>query len=154
MLANYGSEVKYRHDLPGVNSRLDELQAAFLRVKLPHLAAWTLERRRIAEKYIRGIRNPKIRMLSGDAGNVYHIFPVFARERDALQKYLEAAEVHCLIHYPVPIHLQKAYANLGYRAGDFPAAEELAETELSIPLYPGMTDEQIEYVIDVINRFE
>ena len=153
MLSNYGSEIKYRHDLAGVNSRLDELQAAMLRVKLPHLAEWTAERRRIAAKYQANIRNGKIRLLSEDAGNVYHIFPVFARERDALQAYLKQAGIHCLIHYPIPVHLQKAYAELGYREGDFPAAEEMARTELSIPLYPGMTEEQTEYVIDRINHF-
>ena len=152
-LANYGSEVKYHHDLPGVNSRLDELQAAALRVKLPHLDAWTAERRRIAAVYAREIRNPKIRLLAKDEGNVYHIFPVFTRERDSLQAHLEQAGVHCLIHYPIPVHLQKAYAGLGYRAGDFPAAEELAKTELSIPLYPGMTEEQIGHVVDTINGF-
>lgn len=152
-MANYGAEKKYHHEWPGVNSRLDELQAAALRVKLPYLVEWTEERRRIASIYRREIRNDKIRLLSEDEGNVYHIFPVFTRERDALQQFLEKAGIHCLIHYPIPIHLQKAYAELGYRRGDFPAAEELAETELSIPLYPGMTDEQIEHVADALNRF-
>ena len=153
MLANYGSEIKYHHDLPGVNSRLDELQAAVLRVKLPHLETWTAERRRIAAAYARGIRNPKIRLLSEDAGNVYHIFPIFTPERDLLQAHLEEMGIHCLIHYPIPIHLQRAYLDLGYQAGDFPAAEELAKTELSIPLYPGMTEEQIQYVIEAVNQF-
>ncbi len=152
-LSNYGSETKYHHEMQGVNSRLDELQAAFLRVKLPHLAAWTAERRRIAAVYRENIRNEKIRLLSEDAGCVHHIFPVFTRERDRLRDELEAAGIHCLIHYPIPVHLQKAYAGLGYRKGDFPAAEELAETELSIPLYPGMTEEQIGYVADALNRF-
>lgn len=153
MLSNYGSSVKYHHEMAGVNSRLDELQAALLRVKLPYLEAWTAERRRIAERYIRGIRNEKIRLLRADAGHVYHIFPVFTPERDALQASLEEAGIHCLIHYPIPIHLQQAYANLGYGKGDFPVAEELAETELSIPLYPGLTEEQIDHVIDTLNRF-
>ena len=153
ILSNYGSETKYHHDLAGVNSRLDELQAAMLRVKLPHLADWTAERRRIAAVYHTNIRNKKIRLLAHDAGNVYHIYPIFTRERDELQTYLEQAGIHCLIHYPIPIHLQKAYAGLGYAEGDFPAAEELARTELSIPLYPGMTEEQIGYVVDRINRF-
>ena len=152
-LGNYGSVRKYHHDLAGVNSRLDELQAAVLSAKLPFLEEWTAERRRIAGVYEREIRNGKIRLLKKDEGNVYHIFPVFTRERDALQAYLEEAGIHCLIHYPVPVHLQKAYADLGYRRGDFPAAEELAGTELSIPLYPGLTEEQITYVIDALNRF-
>ena len=153
MLSNYGSSVKYRHEIAGVNSRLDELQAALLRVKLPHLEAWTAERRRIAEMYYCGICNERIRLLRKDPGQVYHIFPVFTRERDALQASLEEAGIRCLIHYPIPIHLQQAYADLGYKKGDFPAAEELAETELSIPLYPGMTKAQIQLVIDVINQF-
>ena len=84
---------------------------------------------------------------------MYHIFPVFSEQRDVLQAYLEERGVHCLIHYPIPVHLQKAYSGLGYQKGDFPAAEELAETELSIPLYPGMTEEQISYVIDALNEF-
>ncbi len=153
MLSNYGSSVKYHHEMAGVNSRLDELQAALLRIKLRHLNTWTAERRRIAERYARGVQNEKIRLLCNDPGNVYHVFPVFTQERDALQAHLEEAGIHCLIHYPIPIHLQGAYADLGYRKGDFPLAEELAETELSIPLYPGMTEEQINHVIDTLNRF-
>ena len=153
MLGNYGSSVKYRHDLPGVNSRLDELQAALLSVKLPHLETWTAERRRIAAAYEAGIRNDKIRLLKPDAGNGHHIFPVFTADRDALLRHLEDAGIHCLIHYPIPIHLQKAYRDLGYRRGDFPVAENLAETELSIPLYPGMTDAQIAWVTEAVNAF-
>lgn len=152
-LSNYGSEVKYHHEWAGVNSRLDEVQAALLRVKLPHLPAWTAERRRIAAAYEAGIQNPKIRLLRQAEGNVYHVFPVFTQERDALQKHLEQAGIHCLIHYPIPVHLQQAYADLGYRRGDFPVAEELAETELSLPLYPGMTEEQIQHVIQQVNSF-
>lgn len=152
-LANYGSVRKYYHERVGVNSRLDELQAALLRAKLPHLAGWMEERRRIAGRYEREIRNEKIRLLKKDPGNGYYTFPVFTAERDALQAALEEAGVHTQIYYPVPIHLQKAYGSLGYRRGDFPAAEELAETGLSIPLYPGMTEEQIGYVIDRVNAF-
>lgn len=152
-LGNYGSVRKYRHDLAGVNSRLDELQAAVLSAKLPFLDQWTAERRRIAEVYERGIRNDKIRLLKKDESSVYHIFPVFTPDRDALAAHLEEEGISCLIHYPVPVHLQKAYAGLGYRKGDFPAAEEMAETELSLPLYPGMTEEQTARVVDALNRF-
>ena len=152
-LGNYGSTQKYHHDFVGVNSRLDEFQAAFLSAKLPHLDAWTAQRRAIAETYRKGITNPKIRLLREDPGCVYHIFPVFCTERDALKEYLENLGIHTLIHYPIPIHLQKAYASLGYVRGDFPVAETLAETELSIPLYPGMTEEEIGYVLDALNRF-
>jgi len=152
-LANYGSTRKYYHEQVGVNSRLDELQAAVLRVKLPHLEGWMAERRRIAARYEAEIRNGKIRQLDLDPGNGYYTFPVFTKERDALQGYLEGKGIHTQIYYPVPIHLQKAYESLGYRRGDFPAAEELAETGLSIPLYPGLTDEQIQYIIDQLNQF-
>ena len=92
-------------------------------------------------------------MLREDPGCVYHIFPIFSTERDALREHLENRGIHTLIHYPIPIHLQKAYASLGYGKGDFPAAEALAETELSIPLYPGMTEDEIEYIVDALNRF-
>ena len=152
MLSNYGSSRKYHHDLPGVNSRLDELQAALLSVKLPHLDAWTAERRRIASLYEHGIHNQKIRLLLPDPGNGYHIFPIFTLDRNTIRERLEEAGIHCLIHYPVPIHLQKAYSDLGYKPGDFPAAEALAESELSLPLYPGMTQEQTAYVTDTLNR--
>ena len=152
-LGNYGSSQKYHHDLVGVNSRLDEFQAAFLSAKLPYLDTWTAQRRAVAEQYRKGIINPKIRMLKEDPGCVYHIFPIFSTEREALKAYLENLGIHTLIHYPIPIHLQKAYAPLGYARGDFPVAEMLAETELSIPLYPGMTEEEIGYIMDALNRF-
>ena len=152
-LGNYGSYEKYHHELAGVNSRLDELQAALLTVKLAHLDAWMAERRRIAAVYEAEIRNGKIRLLRPDEGNGYHVFPVFCGERDALNRTLAEAGIHCQIHYPVPVHLQRAYADLGYHPGDFPAAEALAETELSLPLYPGMTEAQIAHVVDTLNRF-
>ena len=152
-LRNYGSERKYVHETPGVNSRLDELQAAFLAEKLTHLDTWTAERRRIAEIYKVEIHNPKIRLLKPEVGNVHHIFPVFTEERDKLQKFLAEQGIQTNIHYPIPIHLQKAYKDLGYGPGDFPVAEELARTELSIPLYPGMTEEQIDQVVSALNQF-
>ena len=152
-LSNYGSSRKYHHDIQGVNSRLDELQAALLSAKLPFLDAWTAERRRIAAIYEAEIQNKKIRLLKPDSGNGYHIFPIFTSDRDALLQYLETAGIHCLIHYPIPIHLQKAYAKLGYKQGDFPTAEKMAESELSLPLYPGLSDAQIQHVVDCLNCF-
>lgn len=152
-LGNYGSSRKYYHDFTGVNSRLDELQAAVLRAKLPHLEDWMKARRAIAAAYETGIRNEHLRLLKKDEGNGYYTFPVFTARRDELLTYLENLGIHCQIYYPVPIHLQKAYADLGYRKGDFPAAEELAETGLSIPLYPGMTEEQVRYVMDALNEY-
>ena len=153
MLRNYGSRKKYEHELQGVNSRLDELQAAILRAKLPHLAEWMKERRRIAGIYEREIRNPKIRLLAPDAGNGYYTFPVFTENRDRLQAYLLENGIHTQIYYPIPIHLQKAYADLGHRKGDFPAAEELSDTGLSVPLFPGLTEAQIRHIADTLNRF-
>lgn len=155
-IGNYGSEVKYKHDLQGNNSRLDEMQAAFLRIKLKHLDEWNEERRRIAQRYMEGITNPKIRLpkVIDGACPVWHIFAIRTDERDRLKNYLEEKGIGTNIHYPIPIHLQKAYADLGYHKGDFPAAEEIANTELSLPMYYGMTEDQIQYVIDQLNRFQ
>lgn len=152
-LGNYGSHKKYQHDYLGVNSRLDEFQAAFLKIKLACLDQWNQERQKIARRYYEEIQNEKIRLPKQTEENVYHIFPVFCEERDALAAYLEKRGIHTLIHYPIPIHLQKAYAFLNYHPGDFPAAEKISATELSIPLYPGLTAEEISYIIDGINAF-
>ncbi len=152
-LGNYGSTRKYKHDYIGVNSRLDEFQAAFLRVKLPVLDEWTKERQRIADIYYDKIHNDKIVLPKYTKENVYHIFPVLCETRDELQKYLEDEGIHTLIHYPIAIHLQESYADLGYGRGDFPLAEKIADQELSIPLYPGMSSEEIEYVIKALNEF-
>lgn len=152
---NYGSEIKYKHDLLGNNSRLDEMQAAFLRIKLKHLDRWNEERKNIARKYLEGIKNPLIHLpeVIEGADPVWHIFAIRTAERDHLKDCLEEKGIGTNIHYPIPVHLQKAYADLGYQKGDFPAAEEIASTELSLPMYYGMTDEQIQYVIDQLNDF-
>lgn len=152
-LGNYGSKIKYKHEYKGVNSRLDELQAAFLSVKLKNLDKWTEERQAIADKYYNGIKNKKITLPLYTKENVYHIFPVLSDERNELQKYLEEKGIHTLIHYPTAIHLQEAYKDMGLKKGAYPLAEKICDTELSIPLYPGMTDGEIQYVIDCINEF-
>lgn len=154
-LGNYGSIQKYVHKYQGINSRLDEIQAAFLSEKLKYLDAWTNERIEIANKYCEGIKNPKIELPVVGEGNkhVYHIFAVRCKERDRFQRYLSDNGIGTVIHYPIPMHLQEAFADMGYSRGDFPIAEEIAETELSLPLYIGMTNEEIEYVIDVINKY-
>ena len=152
-LGNYGSSKKYQHDYIGMNSRLDELQAAFLDVKLPVLEQWNRERKQIAKQYYEGIDNGKIILPDYMEENVYHIFPVFCQDRDDLQKYLEEKGIKTLIHYPIPIHLQGAYAPMGYQKGDFPIAEQISEQELSIPLYPGMTEKEVEYVVSMLNGF-
>lgn len=152
-LGNYGSSKKYQHDYRGVNSRLDELQAAILSVKLKYLSNWTKERKRIAEFYYQNIKNNKIILPKYTEDNVYHIFPVLCIERDLLQDYLKSKGIHTLIHYPKAIHLQKAYEDLGYKQGDFPIAETICNRELSIPLYPGLSEEEIDYIINSINEF-
>lgn len=154
-IANYGAEKKYVHDFMGVNSRLDEMQAAFLSAKLKHLDDWNEERRRIASKYLAGIRNNKVQLPIIKRGEpVWHLFVVQCAERDRLQKYLTEHDIGTNIHYPIPMHCQKAFAKYHIPEGTYPIAEKLAKSVLSIPMYNGMLDEQIEYVIDCINRFE
>lgn len=155
-LGNYGSDYKYHHIYKGTNSRLDEMQAAFLRVKLPALDKWNAARVDIAQKYFEGINNPKIVLPlapSEDFGHIYHVFVVRCKERDELEKYLADNEIGTVKHYPYPMHLQDCYADLGLKQGDLPIAEEISNTVLSLPMYYGMTEEQVQYVIDVINKF-
>lgn len=152
-LGNYGSVKKYLHDYKGINSRLDELQAAFLSVKLKYLDEWTKERKRIAKIYYAQINNPKIILPKYTEENVYHIFPVLCNERDKLKLYLENKGVYTLIHYPTAIHLQKAYKDYGKKQGDYPIAESICARELSIPLYPGLTENEIQYIVDCLNHF-
>ena len=155
ILGNYGSARRYYHIIQGNNSRLDELQAAFLTVKLAHLDKMNQERRRIAGRYLTEIQNPGITLpfVPEYAVPVWHIFGIRCRERDALERWLGEKGIGTGRHYPVPIHLQECYKELGYHKGDFPAAEEISETQLSIPMYYGMTEEEITYVIDSINSF-
>lgn len=155
-LGNYGSDYKYHHIMQGNNSRLDELQAAFLAVKLPHLDKVNVERRRIATKYLEGINNPEVILpyVPEYATPVWHIFGIRCKRRTELEKFLNEAGIGTNKHYPIPIHLQECYKERGYKEGDFPIAEEISATELSIPMYYGMTDEEIQYVIDKVNEFE
>lgn len=154
-LGNYGSDKKYHHLYKGVNSRLDELQAAFLGVKLSCLDKMNNERITIASKYLTKIKNNNIELPKEDNNvkHVWHIFAIKCEERDRLQEYLENRGVGTNIHYPIPIHLQPCYKDLGYLKGDYPIAEKVCDTELSLPMFYGMTNEEIEYVIDVINDF-
>lgn len=154
-LRNYGSEVKYHHIYKGCNSRLDELQAAMLRVKLKHMEEWTKERQRIAQYYIENINNPKIKLPNAPEReqHVWHIFPIFVEDRDELMKYLNDKGIQTLIHYPIPIHMQECYKELGYNEGDYPVAERLAKQEVSIPLWVGMKDEELKAVVEALNSF-
>ena len=152
---NYGSEKRYYNKVVGANSRLDELQAALLRVKLRHLKELQDERDRLAGRYLGKIKNPLIELplVAEKCVPVWHLFVVRCEKRDELIKYLERNDIQALIHYPVPPHLQEAYRDLGYKRGDFPIAEKYASTVLSLPLYIGMVDDEIDYVIDKINKF-
>jgi len=154
-LRNYGSNIKYCNEYKGVNSRLDELQAEFLIVKLRHLYKWNTDRQRIAKLYIERINNnklilPKVNLVKD---SVWHVFPVRTECRDELEHYLKDKGIGTLIHYPIPLHLQQAYKELGYKLGDFPIAEEISRTVLSLPMWYGMSEEEIDYVIDVINQW-
>ena len=154
-MGNYGSKKKYVHEFKGQNSRLDEIQAAFLNVKLPYLDTWNQERRRIASRYLNEIKNPHIILPTVIDGvePVWHIFAVRTKERDDFQQYLEEKGIHTGIHYPTPIHLHEAYRDLGYKKGDFPIAEEISDTEISLPMFYGLSDEQIDYVVKVVNEY-
>ena len=155
-LGNYGSDYKYHHVYKGQNSRLDELQAAFLAAKLPHLDAMNAERRRIAARYLAEMHNPAVTLPAElpDCTHVWHIFAVRCADRNALEKHLNARGIGTNKHYPTPIHLQGAYAELGLGRGALPLAEEISATELSLPMFYGMTDAQVQAVIDAVNEFE
>ena len=154
-LGNYGSDYKYHHIYLGNNSRLDELQAAFLAAKLPLLEKMNAERRRVAKLYEEGITNPKVitPYVNPDCVPVWHIYGIRCAERDALEKHLNDKGIGTNKHYPIPMHMQECYKGLNIPQGALPVAEEISATELSIPMYYGMTDEEIQYVIDAINEF-
>ena len=154
-LGNYGSDYKYHHIYKGNNSRLDEIQAAFLLAKLPHLRRMNEERRRIANRYMEEITNTKIILpyVISDVAPVWHIFGIRCRQRDKLERYLNENGISTNKHYPIPIHLQECYQDLGFKKGDYPIAEEISATELSLPIYYGMTEEEISYVVYIINQF-
>lgn len=155
ILSNYGSKSKYVHTQLGDNSRLDEIQASFLRIKLTHLDRMNDERRRIANRYIEEIHNPHIILpyVASYVMPVWHIFPIRCYRREELERYLVEKGIMTNKHYPIPIQLQECYRELGYRKGDLPISEEISATELSLPMYYGMSEEQIQYVVDSINRF-
>lgn len=155
-LRNYGSEKKYQNELLGFNSRLDELQAAFLSVKLPYLDGWNAHRRGIARfysKHLSKIPGLVIPTVPDWATPIWHIYPLCYDNRDQLQAFLKDEGIETLIHYPIPPHLSKAYAFMGFSKGDFPIAERIASTELSLPISPDMTMAMAEYVVVKIQQF-
>jgi dTDP-4-amino-4,6-dideoxygalactose transaminase len=153
---NYGSEEKYHHLLPGGNMRMDELQAGFLSIKLKFLDQWIRERCEIAAFYneaLSGIGDLVLPAVDDTCTHVYHLFVIRTQERDKLQSFLSDAGIQTIIHYPIPPHLQPACSSLGFQKGDFPIAEELANTCLSLPLYPGLTLESRHYVVNTVREF-
>lgn len=152
-LANYGSAKKYVFKYTGRNSRLDEIQAAILEVKLKHLDEDVQLRKEVAKKYLAGIKNPKIRLpkINDWDGHVFHIFTIFSDQRDSLQKYLTEKGIGTNIHYPIPPHKQECYKE--WNDLSFPVTEKIHQTELSIPMSPCLTDEEVQYVIDALNAW-
>ena len=152
--ANYGAARKYEHRVHGCNSRLDELQAAALRTKLPHLDAANARRQTLAQLYDAGIQNPAVHIpyiYKEGSPSVYHIYPILSPHRDALQSYLRNAGVECLIHYPHAIHQQQAFSALAQQ--HFPQAERFAAQVLSLPLHPLLTDEEAHAIVRLVNAF-
>jgi len=155
-LGNYGSDYKYHHIYQGNNSRLDEMQAAFLRIKLKNLERWTEDRRHTAKQFLSEIDN-KMVVLPKEmdyAKHVYHIFAIRTEKREELEKHLNQKGIATNKHYPIPMHLQEAYRELNILKGELPIAEMISRTELSIPMYYGMAETEVQYVIDSINEFE
>lgn len=155
MMRNYGSKIKYHNEIEGINSRLDEMQAALLRVKLSHLQELNQERIVLAEHYTQGITNDKIMkpQLREGADSIFHQYVVQCKEREALQHYLQENDIQTQIHYPIPPHLAECYRYMGYEKGAFPITERYANEVLSLPMYTGMTFEEQDYVIEKLNAF-
>lgn len=155
-LQNYGSIEKFHHEVQGYNMRLDELQAAFLSIKLLFLDQWNTERRSIAEIYIRelqGVGDLSLPFSHPSARHVYHLFVIQTAFRDELRTFLASMRIETMIHYPTPVHLQPAYKDLGYAKGSLPVAEKLSQSILSLPIWPGMKQEEVEYVCDGVKLF-
>ncbi len=152
---NYGSEKRYYNKVVGTNSRLDEMQAGFLRIRLKYLDELAQEKKGICERYLQEMQNDKLTLPRTREGatHIWHQFVIRTEERDELIRYLEEKGIGTIIHYPVPPHLSEAYQYLNLREGSLPVTEKYANTVLSLPLYNGMTEEEQEYVIDAVNHF-
>jgi len=156
MLRNYGQEKRYYHKIKGYNSRLDELQAAILMIKMKYLDKWNNRRREIANIYSQGIINPRVTKPSEMPyeKHVYHLYVIRHPDRDGLKNYLEKEGVKTMIHYPIPIHLQEAYKDLNYKESSFPVAEKFAKEIISLPVFPQLKDEEVKRIVEVINNYE
>lgn len=158
ILRDHGQAAKYYHDVEGYNGRLDSIQAGILGVKLKHLPKWTEQRRQAARCYrelfsVANGSSPRLPHEPACARPVYHLFVIRVSNRDGLQKHLTEANIGTGIHYPIPLHLQKAYSNMGYGAGDFPVCEKVASESLSLPMYPGLEPAQQQRVVDLVLDF-
>lgn len=155
VIRNYGSEKRYYNKVVGANSRLDELQAGLLRVKLTHIEEMESEKKTLCEKYLSDIQNDKIELpqVRKGATQIWHQFVIRCQQRDTLMEYLKKKGIGTIIHYPIPPHLSEAYRYLGYEEGAFPITERYAKETLSLPLYNGMTSEEQNYIIDALNAF-
>ena len=151
---NYGSSEKYICDLIGTNSRLDELQASILNVKLDYIEHWTRQRIEIANLYTQRLTNlVETPFVNSNCTHVYHLYVIKTDKRDELKEFLQQKGIGTAIHYPIPPHLQKAYNHLNFKKGDFPIAEKLANQSLSLPIYPGLSNNQVNYICDSITEF-
>ena len=156
ILRNYGSQKKYYNEVIGFNMRLDECQAAFLSVKLRFLEQWNADRQKIAGHYhdrLREVGDLILPVTARGATHVYHQYIVRTKHRDALMSHLTKSQIGSFIHYPVPPHLQEAYKHLGHKKSDFPIAEEIADTCLSLPVWPGLNDDNIDEIAGAIKQF-
>lgn len=146
LMRDWGAEKRHHHDLPGFNFRMEALQGAILAVKLKHLEKWTSARRTLAKRYDEKLKGAPVRIPETPAGvrHVYHVYAILSEKRDQLQEYLKGQGIETHSHYPIPVHLQKAYSHLGHKPGDFPLAEKACSQLLSLPLYPEMTEAQVD----------
>ncbi|MBR5765748.1 MAG: DegT/DnrJ/EryC1/StrS family aminotransferase, partial [Lachnospiraceae bacterium] len=156
ILRNYGSEKRYYNKVVGTNSRLDEIQAALLKVRLEHAEEMNKEKQDVAAEYDKKINNPLIKLpgVRDGADHIYHQYVIRCKRRDELMAYLKDKGISTIIHYPIPPHLSEAYEYLGFKKGDFPVTEACADEVLSIPMFNGITEEEVKYVADVINEFK
>jgi dTDP-4-amino-4,6-dideoxygalactose transaminase len=151
---SHGQSGRYQHEFVGYNYRMDGIQGAILRVKLKRLPEWTAQRQAFAAEYKRLLAGARIQLLRDDPADecAYHLFTVYVGQRDAVRKQMEAAGIETVVHYPTPLHLQPAYAALGYPRGTLPYSERACETAISLPLFPGMTVEQVRYVAEKLRE--
>lgn len=153
MLRNYGSAKKYHYQIIGINSRLDEIQAAILRIKLRYLDEWNLQRQEIASAYNK-LLNKTTNVPNGNyIKHAYYLYTIKHKDRDKLQKYLQNEGIETMIHYPIPVHLQESYSYLGYRRGSLPRAEKVSKQVLSLPMHPFLTSKEVQRIANLVNNF-